>query len=83
MGKLVLYPVTSTPTPTVIAAAGASGLTGLFTAQFAPLALGLLLGLIAVVLLWYWLSGEKAGKTGKASKETKSESKGKVKKEKK
>jgi hypothetical protein len=61
MGKLVLYPVTPSPSPTAAALAAPSGITGLFTAQAAPLALGLLLGIIAVVLLWYWLAGGKEG----------------------
>jgi hypothetical protein len=57
MGKLVLQPVTPTPSPSPAQAAAPSGITGLFAAQLAPLAIGLFLGIIAVVLLWYWLAG--------------------------
>ncbi|MFH0973872.1 MAG: hypothetical protein V1817_03750 [Candidatus Micrarchaeota archaeon] len=67
MGKLVIYPVTAKPSASPSpspAAAAAGGLTGLFTAQSAPLALGLLLGIIAVALLWYWLAGGKNAKGG-------------------
>ncbi len=69
MGHLVLHAVTATPSP-VTAFAAPSGLTGLFTAQLAPLALGLFLGIIAVVLLWYYLAGG-GKKSGGAEAKTK------------
>ncbi len=81
MGKLVIHPATAKPSASPSASpavAAAGGLTGLFTAQSAPLALGLLLGIIAVVLLWYWLAGGKKAKSGaEGIKGGKNEKKGK------